>query len=405
MKTLFKENKAFRLLLGYQFFSSLGGAIFSFFMMLSVHLLYQNPVYTGIAGFFMTVPFIFAVGVGPIIDRGNKVAIIRFTALLEFAVLAALALASRQESMSVVFMLGALLLYSIVGLFNGPASSALRPQVVGKDKIMEANSLIQIVTLIGGIGIAVLLFSSLGEGVDFTFLYGLSAAFVGISFIFSLLLKNPTTQETTAAPTSYIEDLKAGARFVRHNVLLYLTIAIVAKAFVIQMVAVNMPAFAEYHVGAQGYVVFAVVGMGGGLLASSLIGMFGKRAKISVLFLGTFAVAGIARIAFVHILPDNYHLGLGILLLYAALSNATGLIFQSLEQKIPPKDMVARVDTLSGTIVSVFVSLGALAGGFIGRTIPNVANIFVYQGIAFIAIGLLIFLVPAVRKLGKMDEI
>ena len=404
MQGLFRQNKAFRLLLAYRFFSGLGGGIFSFFMLLSVHLLYQNPIYTGIAGFLITSPFIFSFAVGPIVDRGNKVAIMRITTVLEFVVLGALVFIPFQENFGVVFMFAVIFIYSIAALFEVPASKALLPQIVDGEKIVEANSLMQIVTLVGGIAIAVVLFVMLEDGADFIFLYGLSAAFLAIAFLFSLALKKPQVG-TDVAKTSYIDDLKAGGKFICSNVLFYITIAMVVKAFVVQVASVNMPAFAEYHVGARGYVVIGVVGMAGGLLASSLVGMFGKSFKIGQLLLVLFALAGGARIGFVHFLPENYHRGLGMLLLFAALNTATGIVFQSLGQKIPPKDMVARVDTLSTSVVAIFVSLGALAGGFMGSIVSDIRDIFVYQGISFIIIGVLIFLVPAVRKLGKVNDI
>ena len=53
MFRLIRGNKKFRLLLLYQIFSGLGGGIFSIFMLLSVHLMYGNPLYTGIAGFLI----------------------------------------------------------------------------------------------------------------------------------------------------------------------------------------------------------------------------------------------------------------------------------------------------------------------------------------------------------------
>ena len=410
MLELFKKNKTFRLLLIYQFFSSIGGGIFSIFMLLSVHLIYQNPMYTGIAGFLMTVPFVFSFAVGPIVDRRNKVTIMRITTLLEFVVLATLVFVPFQERFGVVFMFAVIFIYALAALFEGPSSTALLPQVVEDDKIMEANSEIRIVTLVGGIVIAILLYTTLGEGVDYRFLYGLSAGFLAFAFLFALLLKDPAAlavkenKENTPSH-NYIEDLKAGAKFIRHNVLLYIIIAMVAKLFAIEIASINMPMFAEYHVGAQGYIVFAVMGMLGGIVSSYFVGMFGKSFKVGQLLLVVFALAGIVRIVFVHVLPVHYSGGLVILVLYAALGSASGIVFQTLLQKIPPKDMVGRVDTISTTVAAIFVTIGALVGGFLGSIVPVVDHIFIYQGISYVVIGVFVFLTPGIRKLPKMNEI
>jgi len=407
MQNLFMRNKMFRLLLMYQLFSGLGGGIFSIFMLLSVHLIYQNPMYTGIAGFLMAVPFVFAFAVGPIVDRRSKVMIMRLTTLLEFGVLAMLIFVPFQESFGVVFMFAVIFIYSLAALFEAPAGTALLPQVVDEDKIMEANSLIRIVPLVGGIVIALVLFATLDDGTIFEFIYGLSAGFLAIAFLFSLFLRDPNARQDKkdAPPHDYMVDLKAGAKFIRHNVLLYTTIAIVAKRFAIEIASINMPMFAEYHVGPRGYIVFGVMGMLGGIAASYFVGIFGKRFKVGQLLFATFVIAGVLRIIFVHVLPVDYTRGLAVLVLYAAMGSASGIVFQSLEQKIPPKDMVGRVDTISTTVVALFITIGALVGGFLGSIVPVVDHIFIYQGISYIVIGAFVILVPGIRKLPKMNEI
>ncbi|MCL2527025.1 MAG: MFS transporter [Defluviitaleaceae bacterium] len=420
MSELFKNNKAFRLLLAYQFFSSLGGGIFSLFMLLSVHLIYQNPIYTGIAGFLMALPFIFAFAVGPIVDRRNKVTIMWLTTLLEFGVLAMLVFIPFQEWFGVVFMFTVIFIYALAALFESPSSSALLPQIVPEDKIMEANSLIRIVTLVGGIVIAILLITTLDENTNVAFIYGISAGFLAFAFLFALLLKDPNasivkkstlyygdfdTKQKQSTSHNYKDDLRAGGHFVRQSVLFYLTIAFVAKVFVIEVASISMPMFAEYHVGAQGYIILAVMGMLGGISASFLTGIFGKKFKVGQLLLIMFALAGIARIAFANILPAHLSGGLVILVFYAAMGNATSIIFQSLGQSIPPKEMVGRVDTIATTVSAIFVTIGALVGGFLGSIVPVVDHIFIYQGISYVVIGVLVFLVPSVRILPKMSEI
>jgi len=278
------------------------------------------------------------------------------------------------------------------------------PQIVQKEKIMEANSLIQIVTMAGGIIIAIVLLVTLGEGVAFNFeiLYGLSAAFLAIAFVFSLLIKKPTLSrvDVDVPKQNYKEDLIAGAKFVRHSMMLYIIIAIMIKYFMLEIAAVNMPAFADYHTGPQGYIIFSIVGMAGGIASSTLLGMFGKRFKVGQLLLIFFVVAGIARIGFANLMPVSFIGGLVILSIYTSMNSSSEIVFQSLEQTIPPKDMVARVGTLSTTLTSISVAIGALVGGFVGSVMPTVNHVFIYQGIGFVVLGVLIvLLVPGIRKL------
>jgi len=407
MQELFKQNKMFRRLLTYQFFSALGGAIFNFFILLSVHLIYQNPMYTGVAGFLMAVPFIFSFAVGPIVDRRNKVSIMRLTTLLEFSVLSLLAFTPLQEQIGVLFMFGVILAFGIAALFESPASSALLPQVVGEDKILEANSMINIVAMAGGVVIATTLFITLREEILFSFIYGLSAIFVAIAFIVSLFLKNTDSKDSTSKTSlaEYVKDLKEGAKFVRDNVLIYILIAATAMGSFGEVTFINRPMFLEYHVGAQGYIVFSVLSLLGGILASSFVGKIGNKYKLGKLIFILLLMSGVVRIIFTLVLPIRLMGGVAAMIAYATFGTAVGIVFSSLNQKIPNKDMVGRVVTISTTVRSIFVTIGALIGGFLGSIVPVVDHIFIYHGLSYLAIAAFMWFVPSVRALPRMDEI
>ena len=407
MLDLFKQNKMYRVFLMYQFFSSIGGGMFSMFILLSVHLIYENLIYTGIAGFLMAAPSIFSFAVGPIVDRRNKVTIIRLTTLLEFFVLSLLAFTPFKDSIGVMFMFAVIFAYSVAHLFEGPAGTALLPQIVPEEKIIEANSLINIVALSGGVAIATILFTSLRGDINFSFLYGISAAFLVIAFIFSLFLKNLNTKKNTekAPSPKYLTDLREGAKFIRRNILLYILVAAAAMSFFGEIAWVNRPMFLEYHVGAQGYVIFSVMGLIGGIVASYFVGVLGNKFKLGYFIIALFVLAGIVRVVFVIILPASYVGGLVTTVLYVALATSVGIIFSSLYQKIPPEDMVGRVNTIDTTFRAIFTTIGALAGGFIGSIVPVIDHIFIFQGINYALIGILILFVPSIRKLPTMTEI
>jgi len=364
-------------------------------------------MYTGIAGFLMIVPFVFSVAVGPIVDRNNKAKIMRLTTFLEFGVLALLTFTPLLETLGVVFMFGVIFVYSIAALFEAPSGTALLPHIVDENEILPANSMINIAALIGGIGIAFILFSAVGEDMNLRIVYGLSAAFLAGAFMFACFLRDPSAKgKNTEAPKyRYMTDLVAGWKFLRGSVLIYLMAAWITMRIVMEISATNMPAFAEYHVGVQGYIIFTVVGMVGSILASSFIGSFGNKFKIGYFLAAMLVLRGVSRVVFVYILPGNFYAGLASLLFFAALSSSAGILYMSLEQKLPPKDMVGRIDTLTTTFFSLMGAVGALLGGIVGRLVAHLDHIFIFQGYMYVVFGVLIFLIPAVRKLPKMDEI
>jgi len=411
MLNLFKQNKMFRVLLIYQFFSGIGGAMFSMFILLSVHLIYNNSIYTGIAGFLMAAPRIVSFAVGPIVDRRNKITIMRLTTLLEFLVLSLLAFTPLQEHLGVLFMFAVIFAYNIAALFENPASTALLPQLVQKDDIMEGNSLINIVAMVGGVIIGTVLFISLGGEINFRFLYGFSAVFLGLALISSLFLKNATTKATAeetpekSHSSNYLQDLREGAKFIRHNVLLFIFIAIVIMDFTGEIAYVNRPMFLEYHTGAQGYVLFSLMVLVGGIIASYFVGMLGNKFALGKFVFVLFVIVAAIRIVFAFVVPLHLIGALITTVFYAALVTTIGILFESLSQKIPPKDMVGRVDTLSTTFSSIFVALGAFVGGFLGNIVSNIGHIFIYHGISLAVIGVFIVSVPSIRKLSRMNEI
>jgi len=409
MIALFKENRMFRVFLGYQLFSGLGGVIFSVFMLLSVHLIYQNPIYTGIAGFLIAVPFIFSFAVGPVIDKSRKPVIVRWTTLLEFAAIGLLAFTPLHEQIGILFLFAIIFIAATAAAFESPAGKALLPQIVQGEQIVKANSIIQITQMLGGIAIAGLLFISLRDGADsnFSFIYGVSAVFLAVAFMFALFLKEPINKETSEKPKaqSYFSDLKAGAKFLSRNTLLFITLAYISMALVGEIAAVNRPMFFEYYAGAQGYIVFGIMAMIGGIVASILMGVLGEKFKVGRLVFVLMLVAGAIRFAFVQVLPLSYVGALIILIFYATFASSVDIIFSSLEQQMPPKDMVGRVKTISTTFAAISVAVGALAGGFFGNIVPVVDHIFIFHGISYAVIGVFIILVPSVRRLPKINEI
>jgi len=409
MITLLKESKMFRLFLGYRLFSGLGGGVFQIFMLLSVHLIYENPMYTGIAGFLIAFPFIFSFAVGPVVDKNKKPTIMRWTTLLEFATLALLAFTPLHEQIGILFMFAVILVFSIAALFERPSATALLPQIIQDENIVKANSLIQIVQLLGGIGVAALLIITLREGANanFSFIYGISAVFLIIAFLFALFVKELDKKEANAKPetSNYISDLKAGAKFLRHNVLLFIVIAFVSMSVFAEITSVNRPEFYEYYAGAQGYIIFGIMAMIGGIIASVLAGILGSNFRVGRLLFVLLIITGVIRIVFVTVIPASLIGAYIIAVLYAAISGPIDIAFTSLKQQMPPKDMVGRVSTISTTIAAIFVAIGALLGGFLGSIVPDVDYIFIFHGISYAVIGVFIILVPSVRRLPKVNEI
>jgi len=355
----------------------------------------------------IAMPFIFSFMVGPFVDNNKKPTILRWAMFIECVVLGLLAFTPLLEQIGILFMFGVILVAASAALFESPSATALLPQIVADDKLVKANSLIQIAQMLGGIAVAGLLIVTLrdGENANFSFIYGISAVFMLIAFFLSLFLKEPTKQEKTAKTkaTNYIQDMKAGAQFLRRNVLFFLLIAFIAMSVAAEIASINRPELFAYYAGAQGYVVFMIMALIGGILASVITGAVGSKIKVGRLLFVLMLIAGVIRFIFVQVLPLSFVAALIVAIFYAAFSSSIDIMFTSLEQKLPPKDMVGRVSTLTTTFAAIFVAVGALLGGVIGNLVSMVDHVFIFQSISYGVIGLFLLLVPSVRKLPKME--
>ena len=407
MKEMIINNRQFRFYMVYQLFSGLGNGVFSFFMLLSIHLLYGVPMFTGIAAFLFGAPSFVAFTVGPVVDASNKVKIMRLTSLVEFIVLAVLAILAFTGEIPVFVMFAVILCFSVAALFERASKVAFLRQIVSENKLVEANAAINIASLIGGLGVAAAMFRMVAEDrVDFPLIFGLSMVFVALAFLVSLFLRDTNTYNATEAKSrTYFADLKAGAVFLRHSVLMFFLIGSIIRFFAMDIANVNLPAFVEYYWGARGYILLSVTAMIGSLFASVLVGRLGKNFRIGHLVFILMLLTGLVRITFAYILPTNFFGSQGIHIAYSAVGTAIGILSGAMYQKMTPKNMVARVNTLSTTLTSISAGLGALFGGWLGHMVYETGRLIMAHGFTYITIGIFLILVPRVRRLPKINEL
>ena len=81
-----QKNSSFQRFLIFQFFNNIGIGIFNIFMIWWIHFLFQNPIYTGLAGFVLVVSGIFNFMIGPFIDKSSKTRIMKIGSFVLAAV-------------------------------------------------------------------------------------------------------------------------------------------------------------------------------------------------------------------------------------------------------------------------------------------------------------------------------
>ena len=411
MLKIFFENSKFRNYLIFQTFSGIGGGIFTIFMMWVIHFQYQNPFYTGLAGFMFAVLAITNFIVGPFVDRRNKTVLIRITCFVKFVVVSLILSASLTYMPGVWFLLLMILIYSAAGLISTPAGTALLPGIVDGEDLMRANVLINITATFVGLGIGVGLYFLMAGGANFEVVYAVNTAVLLVALAASVFVRSsePKKSEIQTEKTplkTYFAELKEGLAFVKQGTALFLIAAVVAQDIAASIAYVNVPMLAQVHTGeASAYIVLTALALIGGLLGSYVSRIAGPKFDIWKILVTCFILGGIARIIFVNIIADNFTRALLIHAFYIGMGSTIGIFFTTLMQKLPPKHLIARITTITISLFGISSAFGALLGGVMGNLLPNVDMIFIIQGASYIAIGLCVCLSKGIRKLPKIDDV
>ena len=410
MLKLFAQNSNFRSMLLFSTFGGIGRGMFRIFMMWAVHALYQNPMYTGIAGFMFGLPLVISFVVGPFIDRWNKASVLRAVEFTKFVIVTLILLSHIFFNPGVWFLFIAILIFSIATLFGGPALTALLPKVVDGDDLVKANVLMNITGIVGGLGVAAGLMILLANDGDFAWIYGLNAAMLFAAVLFTLFLRysEPATalsNEKKSVVKTYFGELKIGFSFVKTKIMLPLVFAIVAMGLFANVANVNFPMFAEVHFGtAFGFILLAALALTGDLIGSILCRTVASVFTLGKILIVGFVITGAVRILFVNVIGINLAGGVLIYVLYVGLAGTIGIFYHILLQKLPPKDIIGRVATTSTSLAAVATTVGALVGGLLGTHL-DVNTVFIIQGSSYILIGLLLCFTKHIRELPKIREV
>jgi MFS family permease len=404
MLKLFFANSNFRNLALFSTVGGIGRGLFGIFMMWAIHAMYHNPMYTGIAGFMFGAPLVFGFLVGPFVDKWDKTRVLRATEFIKFCVVAVMLLSYLHFYAGAwVFFLG-IFIFSAATMFSSPAFTALLPKVVDSADLVKANAAMNIFGILGGLGMGAVLLFTAGDELNFTRIYIIIAAMLLVAALFTFLFRHKEATPPAPANGEYLGELKEGFAFMRKGALLFLTVATVSMSFFNDIAYVNFPMFVEMRLGAASYyVLFSFLALTGGMLGSFVCRLAEPKFKMWQILAACIIVAGAARIVFVHVIEDNFARAILMYLVYVGLGSVVGILYHVLIQKLPPKNLTARVYTATTSLSAGAAAVGAIAGGILGTHLsPD--NVLFIQGGAYIAIGALLCMSKSVRDLGQSSD-
>ncbi len=328
---------------------------------------------------------------GTIADWFNRKSIIVLTDLLKGAVTLSIAalffLAPDQTRFLVGWVMAAAVIESTIGAFFGPAIMAAVPDLVPKQRVPAANSVLQstgqVCSFVGQASGGVL-FRLLGAPL-MLLIDGLTFVFSAVSEMFIRLPDNKKERSGSAGELMrhFLGDVGAGFAYAWRDIGLRNTLIVLGIIdFVLSPFIVALPFHVEDHLGAApdwfGYAL-AALGLGS-LVGLALVGVL-NPGRSTRMWLIVAAIGGVGlSILGLGLVPSKYALvaALGLVGLFAAIAS---VYISSLIQVRTPSEFRGRVTSFVGLMTAGLTPLGmGLTGLILDATGKNTVAIFSVSG-------------------------
>ncbi len=381
-------GRGFWTLFSASFLANLSDGIFQIALpLLAVSLTTEPGLVAGVAVASRLPWLVFALIAGALADRLDR----RRTMVLVDAgrvillVGLAVAVVSNVATIWLLYLV-AFVLGCFETMFDTAASSML-PNIVGKDKVVAANSRLQAVELtmnnfvgppVGGFLAGIAIASTFGTA---------AAGYLG-ALLCLLTLRGSFRAVRSGPPTSIASEIRTGMAYLWNHRLLR-TMAFVVGPMNLASTAVF--AILVLYVVAPGPLGLDGVGFGllitaiaigtvaGTLLASRIERAIG-RANLFVACILSLLVSDLVWI----VVPQPVLIGI-VLAVSSSVGGAFNVVFGSIRQRIVPNHLLGRVMASFRVISWGSIPLGALLGGIIGQTFGLTA-VFIAAGVLHIAL-------------------
>ena len=324
----------------------------------------RSPAWLGIVVFCEVVPIIALVPLtGAATDRLGARRIFRAAQASGACVMAALALATALDAITIELLLALTVLNGVNMAFMQPSYFALVANLVPREALSSAvalqSSMVQTARFIGpAIAGALLLWQGAAAAfaVNAVSYVGMVAALNAISY------RDP---ERMAGPAGgLLGDVARGLRYIAgHATIRTLLAMTVAFSVLLRPVVELLPAFAAevFGRGADGLATLLSAAGAGAIVGSLILARRGRTQGLTRLLGASGALCGIAVAGFA--MTDAFWLGIVLMAGYGLLSNANSICSQILIQNCVDPAMRARVMSLVGlTFRAVPAASAALFG-------------------------------------------
>lgn len=398
---IIKNRSFFFLLLG-RIVTNIGDSIYYVAAMWLVYSLGGNAFYSGLAGFLTLLPVALRFIVGPFVDRWQIKRTLIITQILQSILILVIPIFYYLDILTVQVVLIVMPIVSFIEQFAYPSQSKALPLLLSKEDLVKGNAY----------------FSFAYQGIDLVFnaLSGILVALIGAvtlylvdSFTFAIaaicfsLIKLPSAKESKnknnagikCAMVSYFSELREGFSIVFRSILGTFLIGSVVANFAIGGALAVLPAFASQNGGSEIYGFYLAAMSTGGLVGALLSSWMGKL-KVGYFSIISFSFSALCWIlAAIMPWPTLGAIFYGIAWIPIG---GTNVIVASAIQTVVPNEVLGRVNSVSGSMGTIAMPIGSLAGGYFA-TVTSSTLIFALTGLGLLFLSIVWILHPRLRTL------
>ncbi|MET1756038.1 MFS transporter [Novosphingobium sp. RD2P27] len=344
----------------------------------------QASFQLGLLGLAQFVPLLVLTPVaGVVADRFDRRYVAGLSMAIDLCVALGLGVVTYLQVRSLPVLFGFAALHGAVRVFQGPAMSAIAPNIVPAALIPRAIALNAIAWQAGGvIGPATFgfLFAS-----SRALPYWTSAALMVLATISILSIRTLPPPSENARKARPLAQIVGGFQFVWNDRFLLGCITLDLFAVILGGATALFPVFARdiLHVGPEGLGQLRAAPALGAAVVALCLSFRPLQHNVGAKMLVAVAVYGAATVAFG--LSRNFLLSLGFLVVLGAADMISVFIRSSLIQLNTPDDMRGRVSATSGLAVSASNELGEMQSG-VAAALLGATGAVVFGGAAAILV-------------------
>ncbi|WMJ87641.1 MFS transporter [Anaerocolumna sp. MB42-C2] len=383
-------------------------SLFYVICMWSIYQISGNELLTGLAGALFSIPEIISIFWGPIVDKYDKKKLLLICCLLEIIFMFIMTLVMAKFN-NVYILLFSIPFISCVSNLTYPIENSFLLEIVSKDKMIKANSVMEAaytgmdLILNGLSGFLLSIFSIsviMGQSTVF-YIFALLLVLFIVNYKSNTLLDHKDYNQST----KYIDDFKIGMEYIFKNKILILLCPLVLVNLFNAILTVGLPIFvSESGITSFGYGGILTLRGIGYLVGTIFSERIANKYKIGKLLVMAYIIIGGIWIVIASFGSQFLILEIILFIFSNFFNGVINVIYGTYFQIVPPENMVARVYTINMTLVTLAMPAGSILGGILAKMFGGTFTLLIYGVMIFVLAVVMFFLKP-IRNLGYLENL